>query len=157
MTTQTEAMRLALEALDELYLPGELERVNKAITALREALAEQFCDSHCTWLDHHPDCDKVEQPAQSTADKSELETVPAKGGLLPAQHQEPVAWSVTWDGVHCGNFYFREQDAKDHKARLDAKYPDEKREVVPLYTTPQPAAQQRKETHDHTNRSRTTG
>jgi hypothetical protein len=151
MIKQIEAMKMALEALDELYLPGELERVNKAITALREALAEQFCDTHCTWLDHHPDCDKVEQPAQSTADKSELETVPAKGGLLPAQHQEPVAWSVTWDGVHCGNFYFREQDAKDHKARLDAKYPDEKREVVPLYTTPQPAAQQRKETHDHTN------
>jgi hypothetical protein len=88
MTTQTEAMKLALEALDELYLPGELERVNKAITALREALAEQFCDSHCTWLNHHPDCDKAKQPAQSTADKSELEIVPANGSLLPAQ-QEP--------------------------------------------------------------------
>jgi hypothetical protein len=89
-----EAMKLALEALDELYLPGELERVNKAITALREALAEQFCDTHCTWLDHHPDCDKAEQPAQSTADKSELEIVPANGSLLPAQQQEAkrTAW-----------------------------------------------------------------
>jgi Zn-finger domain-containing protein len=29
----------ALEALDNLYLPGELERVNAAITALRSALA----------------------------------------------------------------------------------------------------------------------
>jgi hypothetical protein len=66
MIKQIEAMKLALEALDELYLPGEIERVNKAITALREALAEQFCDTHCTWLDHHPDCDKAEQPAQLT-------------------------------------------------------------------------------------------
>ena len=31
----------ALEALDKLYLPGELERVNAAITALRAALAQQ--------------------------------------------------------------------------------------------------------------------
>lgn len=38
---QEAALRLALEALDGLYLPGELERVNKAIIALREALAEK--------------------------------------------------------------------------------------------------------------------
>ena len=38
---QEAALRQALEALDGLYLPGELERVNKAIIALREALAEQ--------------------------------------------------------------------------------------------------------------------
>ena len=31
----------ALEALDGLYLPGELERVNAAITALRAVLAQQ--------------------------------------------------------------------------------------------------------------------
>ena len=59
----------------------------------------------------------------------------------PAPAQEPVAWSVTWDGVHCGNFYFREQDAREHKARLDAKRPGQKREVVPLYTTPPAPAQ----------------
>lgn len=50
----------------------------------------------------------AEQSAQSTADKSELETVPAKGGLLPAAQdvpeagfgnmarQEPVTWGVDW-------------------------------------------------------------
>ena len=59
----------------------------------------------------------------------------------PAPAQEPVAWSVTWDGVHCGNFFFREQDAREHKARLDAKRPGQKREVVPLYTTPPAPAQ----------------
>lgn len=25
--------------------------------------AERFCDNNCTWLDHHPECDKAEQPA----------------------------------------------------------------------------------------------
>ena len=40
MKTQTEALNLALKALDGLYLPGELERVNKAITAIKEALAQ---------------------------------------------------------------------------------------------------------------------
>ena len=34
---QTAAQQ-ALEALDGLYLPGELERVNAAITALRAAI-----------------------------------------------------------------------------------------------------------------------
>ena len=45
---------------------------------------------------------------------------------------EPVAWSVTWEKTHCGNFFFREEDAKEHAQRLDAKYPDESREVVAL-------------------------
>jgi hypothetical protein len=54
--------------------------------------------------------------------------------------QEPVAWSVTWDGVHCGNFFFRECDAIEQYKRLSLKFPNEKREVVALYTTP-PAAQ----------------
>ena len=39
-TKQIEALKLALEALDKLYLPGELERVNAAITALRAALEQ---------------------------------------------------------------------------------------------------------------------
>ena len=34
------AIDLALEALDGLYLPGELARVNKAITAIKEALVQ---------------------------------------------------------------------------------------------------------------------
>ena len=53
--------------------------------------------------------------------------------MIDKTNQEPVAWSVTWDGIHAGNFYFREVDAKEHKARFDKKYPHEKREIVPLY------------------------
>jgi hypothetical protein len=41
MSTLREAAQQALEALENLYLPGELERVNAAITALRDALAQQ--------------------------------------------------------------------------------------------------------------------
>ena len=54
---------------------------------------------------------------------------------------EPVAWSVTCNGSHCGNVFFIEQHAKEHKARLDADYPEDKRSIVPLYTAPQPAQQ----------------
>ena len=69
------ALKLALEALEsaERFRPG-VPIAQKAITAIREVLA----------LVNEVD---QEQPAQSTADKSKLETVPAKGGLLPAQHQ----------------------------------------------------------------------
>jgi hypothetical protein len=35
------ALKLALEALDGLYMPGELDRVNKAILAIKQALAAQ--------------------------------------------------------------------------------------------------------------------
>jgi hypothetical protein len=34
-------------------------RMQEEIDELRAALAqldESFCDSHCTWHDHHPDC-----------------------------------------------------------------------------------------------------
>jgi CRISPR/Cas system-associated protein Cas10 (large subunit of type III CRISPR-Cas system) len=52
MSKKTKAMRLALEVLEQWNTP--LYKRGVAITALREALAEQFCDNHCTWLDHHP-------------------------------------------------------------------------------------------------------
>ena len=40
ITIDRSVVQQALEALDKLYLPGELERVNAAITALRAALAQ---------------------------------------------------------------------------------------------------------------------
>jgi hypothetical protein len=60
-----------------------------------------------------------------------------------AEKQEPVAWSITCDGEHCGNFFFRECDAVELHKRLNLKYPNKKREVVSLYTHPPaaPAAQ----------------
>jgi hypothetical protein len=61
-----KAAEAALEALryinqyslapHNISLPGEIDT---AVDALRAALAqpdESFCDSHCTWHNHHPDC-----------------------------------------------------------------------------------------------------
>jgi hypothetical protein len=87
---QIEAMKLALEALDELYLPGELERVNKAITALREALMSGT--------------DGAEQPAQQEpAQWQPIETAPKDGRMilvcLPRQMDLVVrAWYRDYKG-----------------------------------------------------------
>ena len=57
MTTQTEALKLALEY-------GSFPQGSGVIRAIKEALAqeqEQFCDANCVWTDHHPDC-KLAQP-----------------------------------------------------------------------------------------------
>jgi len=61
--TQTEALRLALEALkwSKPHADAELT-YQEAITAIKAALEakdepwEKFCDSNCVWSDHHPDC-----------------------------------------------------------------------------------------------------
>jgi len=59
--TKDEALRLALEAFETLMIErGSI--YEKAITAIKAALEakdepwEKFCDSHCVWTDHHPDC-----------------------------------------------------------------------------------------------------
>ena len=67
--TKDEALRLALEALEANDLPLDEKTVSEwelktdaAITAIKAALEakdepwEKFCDSHCVWTDHHPDC-----------------------------------------------------------------------------------------------------
>ncbi len=66
--THTEALRLALEAMkikQEVTMwanDGDRAKFNRAITAIKAALEakdepwEKFCDSHCVWTDHHPDC-----------------------------------------------------------------------------------------------------
>jgi len=115
--TEREALKLALEALEEAAdaidswgsyasgyfqvkhdLEGDISKAKSAITAIKEALAqpepwEKFCDSSCVWTDHHPDCKLAQPEYQSTADKSKLEKVPAKGTLLAQPEQEPVAFS----------------------------------------------------------------
>jgi len=54
------ALRLALETLE--YTGLKWPQVEEAITAIKAALEakdepwEKFCDSHCVWTDHHPDC-----------------------------------------------------------------------------------------------------
>ena len=87
--TEREALNMALQALETLMIErGSI--YDKAITAIKEALAQQdskdkeqaktdsfvrqldealaqpnpwekFCDSNCVWTDHHPDCKLAEQ------------------------------------------------------------------------------------------------
>ena len=86
--TKDEALKLALEAL-KYPLNQSHENFNvdmaellahRAITAIEEALA---------------------QPEyQSTADKSKLEKVPAKGTLLAQPEQEPVVYGIRGGLAH---------------------------------------------------------
>lgn len=78
--TKDEALKLALEALEEAwYHVGTFQPTEKAIdlydearTAIKEALMshsdgaqpeswEKFCDSNCVWTDHHPNCKLAER------------------------------------------------------------------------------------------------
>ena len=60
--TKDEALRLALEVLKRASDAGYSIECEEAITAIKAALEakdepwEKFCDSHCVWTDHHPDC-----------------------------------------------------------------------------------------------------
>jgi len=59
--SKDEVLRLALEALEMLMIErGSI--YEKTITAIKASLEakdepwEKFCDSHCVWTNHHPDC-----------------------------------------------------------------------------------------------------
>ena len=112
MSKQTEALKLALEALEESrnalawfydsYPQDVTEKGNEllphvetVLTAIREALAER-----------------------------------------PAQQQEPVAWR-TFDGE--GGYDYRTYDMNENYAKeWDKQNPKHKGWVEPLYTSPQP-------------------
>ena len=94
--------------------------------------------------DEREACAKVCETFYNHEAKDCAEAIRARGTSMTDKQiekpaDEPVAYSLVWDDVHCGNFFFREQDAKEHKDRLDTKYPSEHRKIVPLYTRPQPA------------------
>lgn len=48
--------------------------------------------------------------------------------------EKPTAWSVTYNGEHTGNFNLKRYDAEDKRDSLNRVYPNDKREVVELYT-----------------------
>ena len=91
MSKKDEALKLALEALEKIGLRGWVERKEDAITAIREALAEQpaqpkeRADYAKGFVDGFAECVKQTQPAQQ---------------------QEPVAWM---DGYR--NIYSLEEKA----------------------------------------------
>ena len=60
MSDLRKVAQMALDALEYRDGDGADQWKTDVITALRAALAqpeETFCDTHCTWRDHHPDCD----------------------------------------------------------------------------------------------------
>ena len=123
-----------------------LQTLEMALEFISSISPAFICDAtHHTKNERHDafaTCPHVEKQKQVFA---ALRTQIALEKQKPAD--EPVAYSVVWDDVHCGNFFFREQDAKEHKARLDTKYPGEHRKIVPLYTRPQPADEPLCEVH----------
>lgn len=58
---------------------------------------------------------------------------------VPDAGDEPVYWSVTYRGGHNANAFPTKGLAQATLDRLNAKHPGEPREIVPLYTRPQPA------------------
>jgi hypothetical protein len=63
--TQTEALQMCLEYIETDA--HERKYVRHAIKAALEAKDEpweKFCDSHCVWTDHHPDCKLAQQEAK---------------------------------------------------------------------------------------------
>ena len=114
MKTQ-EALKLALEALEEIH-PGNMtpmaeEAWNKAITAIRKALAEQ--------------------PAQQRIDYR-AECWPESPHYKPAQQQEPVAWMYPSDYEKC---LTSEHVAEVTSIECTSLRTGEKA-TVPLYTSP---------------------
>ena len=76
-----EALRLALEFLEALGDNHWNDR-QQAITAIKAALEakyepwEKFCDSHCVWTDHHPDCRLAkDEPVQTIPNFDQLQQI----------------------------------------------------------------------------------
>ena len=54
MTKERELLRRALPHLDtNLHIHADI----RAHLAAEEKKEPDFCDTHCTWLDHHHDCE----------------------------------------------------------------------------------------------------
>jgi hypothetical protein len=108
MTTQTEALKLALEALEGFYEYG-YDRLEcfEYITAIKEALAQPEQEP-VAWEQFYPDIGKPKFVAQP--------------------EQEPVAWTRKLFSPELGEFF-------DYKDGPFARETDSKG-WTPLYTTP---------------------
>jgi hypothetical protein len=103
MTTLREAAQQALEALEKLYLPGELERVNAAITALRAALeqpdrAQRMREAGYIRRPTLREMAEEEQPKQ--AEPVAWMMVNKTHNVGPLLYWKPQTdWHITWEAV----------------------------------------------------------
>ena len=120
-----EAMKLAMEALGQLWLFSDEAAViaNPAITALREALAEQPAQ-----VDPCPGCLKGRVCRTPKCGRLKLPADHPLRSEQPAQ-QEPVAWGII--ASNTGRICQVELDADEIEGH-NPKY------IVPLYTSPPP-------------------
>jgi hypothetical protein len=59
MSDLRKAAAMALYALELECTSPPISETEVAMAMLKDALAqsgEKFCDTHCTWRDHYPDC-----------------------------------------------------------------------------------------------------
>lgn len=103
-------------------------------------MRKTFISDNETWPDDvaeaksGADLDTAIDSALATQAAPEVASVPDAG-------DEPVYWSLTYQGEHTANAFRTKESAQATVERLNTAYPGESdsREIVPLYTRPQPA------------------
>lgn len=93
--SKDEALKLALEALDGLYLPGELDRVNKAFLAINQALAQPKQEPvafETWWEDHGQFCRAGGGDYEKTFAFRAWEAAIATPPAAAQPEQEPYGW-----------------------------------------------------------------
>ena len=105
--TKNEALRLALEALEyhteqTRPIPYTIAAIVKIKKVLLQQEAkdepwEKFCDSHCVWTDHHPDCKLAQDEPDKYAMNIECTKCGAKQSGVLTVHTTPP--QRTWVGL----------------------------------------------------------
>jgi hypothetical protein len=65
ITLPRATVQQALEALILADSRDGMYTYAKEIAAFRDALADHYCDTHCTWLNHAEGCDRAEPVADA--------------------------------------------------------------------------------------------
>jgi len=93
--TQDEIIEMAKQAGWSVWFndDGELQFLEAfaKLVAQHERSWEKFCDSHCVWTDHHPDC----KLAKNEPDHSDELTIAYMSGL----HRGKEVAQRTWVGL----------------------------------------------------------